>query len=130
MEKLNDSTFTQRRNKSLTNITLPEMVAEAASDKKASNIVILDLQGISTVTDYFLICSANSTTQVQAIADHMEEKLRESGVILLRREGYREARWVLLDFGNCIAHVFVDEDRRFYDLERLWSEAKSSVYNA
>lgn len=114
----------------MVNITLPEMIAAAASEKKASNIVILDLQGISMVADYFVICSANSITQVQAIADNMDEKLRELGINPLRREGYREARWVLLDFGSCIAHVFVEEDRRFYDLERLWSEAKSTVYNA
>lgn len=112
----------------MTNKSLPEQVAAAASDKKAQDIVILDLKGISTVTDSFVICSANSTTQVQAIADHMEDKLRDQGIKTLRREGYREARWVLLDFGDCIAHVFVEEDRRFYNLERLWNESKLRVY--
>jgi ribosome-associated protein len=109
---------------------LPEWVAAAASDKKARDIVILDMQGISMVTDYFVICSANSTTQVQAIAEHMEEKLREQGVKTYHREGYREARWILLDFGSCIAHIFVEEDRRFYNLERLWNDAKLKVYEA
>ena len=112
----------------MTNKSLPEQVAAAASDKKAQDIVILDLKGISTVTDYFVICSANSTIQVHAIADHIEDKLRGHGTKTLRREGYRDARWILLDFGDCIAHVFVEEDRRFYNLERLWNESKLRVY--
>ena len=113
-----------------TTISLPDRAAEAASNKKAHNIVILDLRGISTVTDSFMICSANSTTQVQAIADHIEEELTKQGMKALRREGYRDAQWILLDYGSCIAHVFVEEDRRFYDLERLWSEAPSRVYES
>ena len=108
---------------------LPEWVAEAASDKKARDIVIMDMQGISMVTDYFVICSANSTTQVQAIAEHMEEKMRERGIKTYHREGYREARWILIDFGTCIAHIFVEEDRYFYNLERLWGDAKVQTYD-
>ena len=107
---------------------LAELMAKAASDKKAHDIIIMDLAGISPVTDYFIICSANSTTQVQAIADNMEEQLAEQGVKLLHREGYREARWVLLDYGNVVAHVFVEEDRQFYNLERLWGDAKQVSY--
>lgn len=107
---------------------LAELVAKAASDKKARDIIIMDLQGISPVTDYFVICSANSTTQVQAIADNILEKLDEQGLRLLRKEGYREARWVLLDYGNCVAHIFVEEDRVFYNLERLWGDAKQVSY--
>lgn len=113
----------------MTDAKLPELVAAAASDKKARDIVILDMEGVSLVTDHFVICSANSTTQVQAIADNVEEKLAEQGIKLLRKEGYREARWILLDYGDCVAHVFVDEDRRFYNLERLWGDAKSYAYH-
>lgn len=105
-----------------------ELMAKAASDKKARDIIIMDLEGISPVTDYFVICSANSTTQVQAIADNVEEQLAEQGFKLLHREGYREARWILLDYGNCVAHVFVEEDRQFYNLERLWGDAKQLPY--
>ena len=112
-----------------TPIHMPELVAAAASDKKARDIVILDVQGISPVTDYFVICSANTSTQVQAIADNIEEKLEEQGVKPLHKEGYREARWVLLDYGSCVAHIFVEEDRRFYNLERLWGDAKAKVYH-
>ncbi len=109
-------------------IDMPEMIAKAASDKKAKDITILDMQNISMVTDYFIICSANSTTQVQAIADNIEEKLEESGIKLLHKEGYREGRWILLDYGTCVVHIFVEEDRNFYNLERLWGDAKSHMY--
>jgi len=102
---------------------LVQQIAKAASDKKAHDIVILDMQKVSLVTDYFVICSANSTTQVRAIADNIEEKLDEQGIPLRRKEGYREGRWILLDYGNCIVHVFVEEDRRFYNLEQLWGDA-------
>lgn len=102
---------------------LSQAIAKAASDKKANDIVILDMQKVSMVTDYFVICSANSTTQVRAIADHIEEKLQEQGSRVLHKEGYREGRWILLDFGSCVAHVFVEEDRRFYNLEQLWGDA-------
>ncbi len=106
----------------------PEIMAKAASDKKAHDIVILDVQGMSMITDHFLICSANSTTQVKAIADNIEKKLEEQGVKLLHKEGYREGRWILLDYGICVAHVFVEEDREFYNLERLWSDAPLRTY--
>ncbi|MDR3562892.1 MAG: ribosome silencing factor [Negativicutes bacterium] len=109
---------------------LPELVAEAADDKKARDIVILDMNGITLVADYFVICSANSTTQVQAIADGIEEKLAKHGVKVLRKEGFRESHWVLLDYGSCVAHIFVEEDRQFYNLERLWGDAKLTKYGA
>lgn len=76
------------------------------------------------IADYFVLLTGRSSTQVQAIADSIEEKLTEQGVKLLRREGYQEARWILLDFGSVVVHVFRDEDRRFYSLERLWGDAR------
>jgi ribosome-associated protein len=113
----------------MTEVNLPELAAAAASDKEARDIVILDLDGVSLIADHFVICSANSTTQVQAIVDNIEEKLEEAGIKLLRKEGYREARWVLMDYGACVVHVFVEDDRRYYSLERLWGDAKSYVYH-
>ena len=106
----------------------PEVIARLASEKKAMDIVILKMAEVSLVTDYFIICSANSTTQVRAIADHVEEKMAEAGVEPLHKEGYREGRWVLLDYSECILHVFVEEDRRFYNLEQLWGDAEALPY--
>lgn len=104
---------------------LPRRVAIAASDKKARDIVILDMTGISSVTDYYVICSGGSPRQVQAIADSIEELLSQDGIEPLHIEGYREGQWILLDYGSCVAHVFVESDREFYNLERLWGDAPS-----
>lgn len=91
---------------------------------KAEDSVILNLKGITLIADYFVLLSGRSSTQVQAIADSIEERLTEQGIKLLRREGYQEARWILLDFGSVVVHVFREEDRRFYSLERLWGDAR------
>ena len=109
---------------------LEELIAKAASDKKARNIVVMDVEGISPVTDTFIICSASSTTQVQAISNNIEKVLGEHGNTLFHCEGYREGRWILLDYGICVAHIFVEEDRQFYNIEKLWADAKSYVYEA
>jgi ribosome-associated protein len=106
----------------------PEVIAKLAGEKKAMDVVILKMAEVSLVTDYFIICSANSTTQVKAIADHVEEKLSEAGLEPLHKEGYREGHWVLLDYSECILHVFVEEDRRFYNLEQLWGDAETLDY--
>ena len=112
----------------ITKKATPEVIARLAGEKKAMDIVILNMAEVSLVTDYFIICSANSTTQVRAIADNVEEKLSKSGVEPLHKEGYREGRWVLLDYSECILHVFVEEDRRFYNLEQLWGDAEALPY--
>jgi ribosome-associated protein len=112
------------------NENIIKLIAEAASDKKAADILILDMQGITMVTDYFMICSAASTTQVQAIADHIEEKLQQQGVALLHKEGYQEAQWILLDYGVCVVHIFVESERRFYNLEQLWGDAPVHSFEA
>jgi len=106
------------------NFNTAKNIATAADDKKAKGIVILDVTSISPVTDYFVICSAASTTQAKAIADNIEEKLEENGVSILHKEGYRDGNWILLDYGDCIANIFIEEERQFYNLEKLWSDAK------
>ncbi len=108
---------------------LSEQIAKAADEKKARDVVIMDMRALTPATDYFIVCSAGSTTQVKAIADNIEDKLMEDASLpFLHKEGYREARWVLLDYGDCVAHIFIEEDRQFYNLERLWGDAPMTHY--
>ena len=108
---------------SLTPQELVEQAALAAADKKARDVVVLDVGDLLVITDYFVICHGGSDRQVRTIADAVQDRLREHGVKPLRREGEREGRWVLLDFGEFVVHVFGEEERAFYDLERLWKDA-------
>lgn len=95
----------------------------AADGKKASDIVVFDVSGLTPVADYFVICSGHSTLQVRAIADAVQEGLDRAGERLLHLEGYERGRWVLLDYGDVVVHVFLDEDREYYNIERLWADA-------
>jgi len=98
--------------------------ARAASAKKAERIVILDVSSLLVITDHFLICNGNSERQVRTIADEVERRLTEAhGVKPARREGQRESHWVVLDYIDFVVHVFLTEEREYYDLERLWSDA-------
>ena len=99
------------------------IAANAATDKKATDMVVLDLRKAASFTEYFLICTGASTRQVQAISNAVEEALLKSGKRLLHIEGYSSAEWILLDYGDFIVHVFGPASRRFYDLERLWRDA-------
>ncbi len=103
-------------------------IAAAADDKKARDIVLMDMQGLSPATDYFMICTAGSATQARAIADNIEEKLGEDGIEFLHKEGYREGEWILLDYGDCVAHIFQSETREYYALEQLWGDAELFRY--
>jgi ribosome-associated protein len=100
-----------------------ETAVRAASEKKATQIVILDLQEIASFTDYFVICSGKSNRQVQAITDEITERLSKAGARASHVEGYQVAEWVLIDYGDFIVHVFAEDARQFYDLERLWRDA-------
>ncbi|HEX8472431.1 MAG TPA: ribosome silencing factor [Pyrinomonadaceae bacterium] len=95
----------------------------AASDKKALDLIALDLRVVASFTDYFLIASGTNQRQVQAIADEVVERLKKQGTKALRIEGYNTAEWILVDYGDFIFHVFEEKARRFYDLERLWRDA-------
>jgi ribosome-associated protein len=95
----------------------------AADDRKALDLRVLRLREVSDFTDYFLICSGTSERQVQAIANAIEERLRAEHVRPLHVEGYNRGQWVLLDYGDFVAHVFTEEPRSFYALERLWGDA-------
>jgi ribosome-associated protein len=96
----------------------------AAGEKKAIDIVLLDLREIATFTDYFVITSGSNERQVQAISDGILETLKKAGTSAARVEGYKTAEWILLDYGDFVVHVFDEKARRFYDLERLWRESK------
>ncbi len=104
--------------------TLEEMIVAAAEDKKATDVVVLNVEGVSSVADFYVVCSAKSTIQVQAIADNIEDELKKQGIDLLHKEGHRQGRWILLDFGTGIAHIFIEEEREYYNLERLWGKAR------
>ncbi|WP_416827312.1 ribosome silencing factor [Ectobacillus polymachus] len=101
---------------------LLSVVAKAADDKKAEDIIALNMKGVSPFTDYFIICQANSDKQVQAIAREMKEKVQESGYEIKQIEGFDEGRWVLVDMGEVVAHVFHRDERSYYNLERLWGD--------
>ena len=97
--------------------------ASAASSKQARDVRVLDVSEPLVISDYFIICSGSSDRQVRAIAEEVERACRAEGVRPLHREGEREARWVLLDFVDFVVHVFLEEEREYYDLERLWRDA-------
>jgi ribosome-associated protein len=106
-------------------VPLDESVIEAlraADDKKALDLVVLDVREVASFTDYFLIAGGTSARQVQAIADEIVDRLKKTGRRAARVEGYRHAEWVLIDFGDFVVHIFEDKARRFYDLERLWRD--------
>jgi len=104
-------------------------IARAAFDKKAKGIVILDMKRPLQICDYFIIASGNSTRQVKAISDNIEEKTRQKGITPLHIEGYSEGTWVLLDYYDIVAHIFIQDTRDFYNLERLWADAPKIDFN-
>jgi ribosome-associated protein len=101
-----------------------EISVRAAAEKKAQEIVVLKLTAITEFTDYFIICTGNSTRQIQAIADEVTQRLKAQGLRALNLEGYQTGEWILIDFGAFVFHVFTEKSRNFYDLERLWRDAE------
>lgn len=101
---------------------LAEIAARAAADKLAENIVAIDVSDRLAISDVFVIVSAANERQVLSVVDEIEDKLREAGHKPQRREGYRDARWVLMDYGEIVVHAMHQEDREFYGLERLWKD--------
>ena len=107
---------------------IAQKIAAAANDKKAKDILLLNMEGLSPVTDFYVVCSAGNSTLVKAIADNIEDKLAEAGVHPTHKEGYTDARWILLDYGDVVAHIFLEEERDFYNLEQLWADAPSESF--
>ena len=100
-----------------------ELLCRAASERKAEDIVIMEMNQKSALSDFFVVMSASSTVRVKAIVDSIDESLSDAGERVRHREGYAEASWVLLDYGEVIVHVFHHETRKFYNLENLWGDA-------
>ncbi|MEK9198850.1 ribosome silencing factor [Ureibacillus sp. 179-F W5.1 NHS] len=103
--------------------SLLQIVYKALDDKRAEDIVVLNMQNISLLADYFLICNGNSDRQAQAIAREVQEKAQENGYEIKRIEGFDSARWILVDLGDVVVHIFHKDERAFYNLERLWGDA-------
>ena len=103
---------------------MARLAVEALEDKKAADVRILDIGQISTLADYFIIASGNNRNQVQAMADNVDEVLAKAGYQAKQTEGYRNANWILLDYGDVVIHLFDEENRLFYDLERIWRDGE------
>lgn len=106
-----------------------KLATQALKDKQATDIRLLKTSDLTVLADYFLICTANSTTHVRTLYDEVDRRLSEAGMPPLRREGSRNSTWLLLDFGCLVVHIFQRETREFYSLERLWSDAQELDIN-
>ncbi len=106
-----------------------EIICEALSHKKGVLIKVLDVKDLTSIADYFVLSSTMNKKQSQAAADEVEEKLKEIGIKPLRKEGYREGDWILLDFGDVIVHIFTDQERNHYDFDTLWKDAPAENYS-
>lgn len=105
------------------NKEIVELIADACDDKRAEDIIALNMNQVSLVADYFLICHGNTERQVQAIARGIKDALDEKGIDIKRMEGFEQARWVLVDIGDIVCHIFHKDERHYYNLERLWGDA-------
>jgi ribosome-associated protein len=99
-------------------------VAKLLEEKKAKDILILDLRKITQISDFFIICTGNSKTHIKAISEYLREKLKEKKIKIYGEEGEKESGWILLDCGNIVIHIFQEEERKYYQLEKLWGDAK------
>ena len=100
------------------------ILVKSAMDKKAENPVVLDLRELTTLTDFFVIFTGSSDVHCRTIADSVEDSLKKAGILPVHVEGYENAQWILLDYGDVIVHVFREETRKMYDLESLWLDAE------
>ena len=105
-------------------LNVAKEAAKAALDKKAKDVVVLKMYDVTVMTDFFVICTAANKTQAQAIAGNVEDAMKEQGIKIFHREGFREAAWILLDYGSIVIHIFQEDMRHFYDLETLWGDAE------
>ncbi len=106
---------------------LTHYIANLMLEKRAHDITIMDLRAITSITDYFLICSADSNTQVKAVVDHFNNTLRQAGVKPYHVEGYAGQSWVIVDYVDLVVHVFLPDTRSYYGLEKLWADAETTI---
>ena len=104
---------------------MAKLAIQALEDKKAEDVRIIDISEVSILADYFLIATGNNQSQIQAMADNVQDALGRAGYEMKQVEGYRTANWVLMDFGDVIVHIFDEENRLFYNLERIWRDGKT-----
>ena len=107
----------------LTPLEIAEAAVKTLDSKKAKDIVVLETRDVTVLADYFIICTAGSSTQIKTPSDEVDKALAEKGEPALRTEGYRAGGWVLVDFGCVVIHIFLEEARKFYNLEHLWADA-------
>lgn len=101
---------------------IAKKIADILEEKKAKDIRVINIGDVTTLADYFVLSSGTSITHIKVLSDEIEKQMEEAKVKMLHKEGYNSARWILLDYGSVVAHVFHEEDREFYNLERLWSD--------
>ena len=104
---------------------LVKNITTILDSKKASNIKVIALEGLSTLADYFVVCSGRSTTQVKALVDYLDEEMEKLGVTMMRQEGKQEGRWAVADFGDVIVHIFHEETRLTYQFDELWDNGNN-----
>lgn len=109
---------------------MTQLTIKALEDKKANDIRVIDITGVSVIADYFVIASGSSTNQVQAMSDNVQETLGRAGYEPRQIEGYGSASWILMDYNDIIIHIFSEESRMFYDLERIWRDGKAVELDA
>lgn len=107
--------------------TIALKAAEALYDKKALDIIVLDVSHLTVITDYMVICTGRTAQQVHSLCDDVEDKLAEAGVFVRKKEGQNEGRWAILDYGHILVHIFHPEERQYYKLERLWDEGTNRL---
>ena len=115
----------EKNGKMLSAAELAHRIAEILDSKKARDISIVDIGELTVIAEKFVICTATSTIQVRSLSDEVEVVLKEQGIEEIRREGYRESRWVVLDYGHVIVHIFHSQEREFYNIERLWTDGNN-----
>ena len=107
-----------------------KIAGRVCREKKAKDIIALDMRGISSVADFFFLCSAENTRQVKAMVEEIGKQLKKNGHRVTRIEGLPEARWVVMDYGDILLHIFLDEVRSYYSLETLWGDAPHLIFSA